>query len=212
MNAMTDVSLSTDDIVSVWSGIRPLVSSEGKSAKEISRKDEVWVGPSGMISIGGGKLSAYRAMAERIVDRVVSQGRFTTLPCSTGDEPLPGGEAIPDPARYSKLSPAHAERLCRLYGNEVEAVIVDGGGVGAEARRAVRAEGAVRLEDYWARRSSRAWFDRGAGLEILTEAADTMGGLLNWSDGRKTAEIQNCIAIDRDSKHAFQTAESEVVK
>jgi glycerol-3-phosphate dehydrogenase len=70
----------------------------------------------------------------------------------------------------------------------------------AEVRFAVLYEGALRLEDYWARRSSRAWFDTNAGLDSLAEAAAVMADLLAWSEERTTLEINRCIDIDRDSK------------
>ena len=45
------VSLKKKDIVSSWAGLRPLIYEEGKSASELSRKDEILVSPSGLISI-----------------------------------------------------------------------------------------------------------------------------------------------------------------
>lgn len=64
-------NLTKDDIVSTWSGLRPLIYQEGKSASELSRKDEIFISDSGLISIAGGKLTGYRKMAERVVDRSV---------------------------------------------------------------------------------------------------------------------------------------------
>lgn len=73
-----NVSLQEKDILSSWSGLRPLIQENGKSAGEISRKDEIMESPSGLLSIAGGKLTGYRLMAEKIVDKVAAQepGRF----------------------------------------------------------------------------------------------------------------------------------------
>ena len=49
-------------------GIRPLILEKGKDPSEISRKDEVWEGESGLLTIAGGKLAGYRHMALEIVD------------------------------------------------------------------------------------------------------------------------------------------------
>src|SRR6185503_5990685 len=65
------LTLSIDDIESSWAGLRPLIHEEGKSASELSRKDEIFESKSGLISIAGGKLTGYRKMAERVVDLVV---------------------------------------------------------------------------------------------------------------------------------------------
>ena len=62
-----DINLELDDIVSSWAGLRPLIHEEGKSASELSRKDEIFVSDTGLISIAGGKLTGYRKMAERVV-------------------------------------------------------------------------------------------------------------------------------------------------
>src|SRR6056297_701341 len=39
-NMFPDIELELDDIVSSWAGLRPLIHEEGKSASELSRKDE----------------------------------------------------------------------------------------------------------------------------------------------------------------------------
>lgn len=65
-----NVSLDFSDIISHWSGLRPLIAHSGKNNNEISRKDEIFESPSGLISIAGGKLTAYRKMAERVVNLI----------------------------------------------------------------------------------------------------------------------------------------------
>ncbi|MDX1667761.1 MAG: glycerol-3-phosphate dehydrogenase/oxidase, partial [Saprospiraceae bacterium] len=61
-----DVHLREADVESSWAGLRPLIHEEGKSASEMSRKDEIFESKSGLISIAGGKLTGYRKMAERV--------------------------------------------------------------------------------------------------------------------------------------------------
>ena len=69
-NMFDDVSISIDDVKSSWAGLRPLIHEEGKPASELSRKDEIYVSNTELISIAGGKLTGYRKMAERIVDLI----------------------------------------------------------------------------------------------------------------------------------------------
>jgi glycerol-3-phosphate dehydrogenase len=86
------INLSLNDIESSWAGIRPLIHQEGKSASEISRKDEIFEAPDGLISIAGGKLTGYRKMAQKTVDLVVKRyekadgAKFG--PCTTRHIPL----------------------------------------------------------------------------------------------------------------------------
>lgn len=194
-----NANLSTKDVVSVWSGVRPLVGSTEGKANEISRKDEVWEGPMGMLSIAGGKLSAYRAMAERIVDRAVDKLGMKVKPCSTAKLPLPGGESILY-MHLTALDQNTQSRWMRLYGSEINDVNALGKGLEAEVRYAVLTEGALRLEDYWARRSSRAWFDDRGGIDTLEPASKLMAELLDWTEARRQQEINNCLHIDKASR------------
>ena len=72
-NMFPEINLTLNDIQSSWAGLRPLIHEEGKSATELSRKDEIFVSETELISIAGGKLTGYRKMAERIVDLVAKK-------------------------------------------------------------------------------------------------------------------------------------------
>ncbi|HEX7761949.1 MAG TPA: glycerol-3-phosphate dehydrogenase/oxidase [Caulobacteraceae bacterium] len=191
--------LTHADITSAWSGVRPLVGEEGKSASEISRKDELWTGPAGVLAIAGGKLTAYRKMAERVVDQIEETLGRKPTPCRTDKEPLSGGDVVVETAVASLLAAGlddlAAQRLVGLYGSEAEALVVAGGDVAAETRHAVEVEGALTLEDYWVRRSARAWFDPAGGTAVLADAADAMAPLLGWSDGEQARQVAACRTI-----------------
>lgn len=196
VNRAFDVpQLDEGRIVSAWAGLRPLLAAKGKSPSEISRKEEILEGPGGMITIAGGKLSAYRKMAEKAVDIAVRRLGVKAPPASTAEHPLPGAA---DPAAVAQrlvmrgVASQSAERLARLYGSEAEAVLGDGGDIAAEARHAVKAEGAVTLEDYWVRRSARAWFSEDGGAGALAPAARAMAPLLGWTQEEEASQIAAC--------------------
>lgn len=69
-SAFPSIDLSIDDVISNWAGVRPLIHEDGKSPSELSRKDEIFISDTGLIAIAGGKLTGYRKMAERVVDKV----------------------------------------------------------------------------------------------------------------------------------------------
>ena len=86
-----------------WAGLRPLIHEDGKSASEISRKDEIFVSEKGLISIAGGKLTGYRKMGQRIVDLVIKQmegvtkrsfGKCNTKKIPLTQEPLANAKAV----------------------------------------------------------------------------------------------------------------------
>jgi glycerol kinase len=79
-----NAKIQEGDVVSSWAGLRPLIHEDGKSPSELSRKDEIFISESGLISIAGGKLTGYRKMAERIVDLVLDRmGKGNTQKSTT---------------------------------------------------------------------------------------------------------------------------------
>ncbi|SDK02727.1 glycerol-3-phosphate dehydrogenase [Catalinimonas alkaloidigena] len=92
--AFPTVNLTLDDVESSWAGLRPLIHEDGKSASELSRKDEIFESETGLISIAGGKLTGYRKMAERVVDRIFrkEEGQRPFRECLTDQIVLAGGE------------------------------------------------------------------------------------------------------------------------
>jgi glycerol-3-phosphate dehydrogenase len=99
VNAMfPGVQLEAKDVVSHWAGLRPLIYEEGKGPSELSRKDEIILSDSGLITIAGGKLTGFRKMAEKVVDLVArdlstGQGhRFGA--CRTDQVVVSGGERL----------------------------------------------------------------------------------------------------------------------
>ncbi len=98
--------LEESDVIGAYAGLRPLVAppaSESETPSETSREEEIFESASGLLSLGGGKLTTYRRVAEKVVDRVVE--RLRTLEperrvgdCRTGVVPLPGAR-VDDPDR-----------------------------------------------------------------------------------------------------------------
>ncbi|WP_302847499.1 glycerol-3-phosphate dehydrogenase/oxidase [Paenibacillus sp. yr247] len=134
------LGLTEADVESSWTGLRPLIHQEGKDPSEISRRDEIFVSDSGLISMAGGKLTGYRKMAESVVDKIAAMllaegkvsaalppSRTRSLPISGGDV---GGSAKLAPFLQGKVSQglrlglteAEAALLARRYGSNVDAV------------------------------------------------------------------------------------------
>lgn len=90
------VNVKDEDIESTWAGIRPLILEKGKDPSEISRKDEVWEGESGLLTIAGGKLTGYRHMALEIVDllakRLKQEYGLKFESCATKNLKISGGD------------------------------------------------------------------------------------------------------------------------
>jgi glycerol-3-phosphate dehydrogenase len=190
--------LGRGDVVAVWSGLRPLLGRRGEAPAEISRRHAILEGPAGLVTIAGGKLTSYRKMAELVVDRCLARLPQKAAPSRTESEPLPGGDlagsldAVRERLGRRGLSADEAARAASLYGSEAE--LACAGGVASEAEHAVLREGCLRLEDYWARRAARAYFDDEGGEAALAPAAERMGALLGWSPAEREREREACRA------------------
>ncbi|ODV80520.1 DAO-domain-containing protein [Suhomyces tanzawaensis NRRL Y-17324] len=94
-----------DDVLSAWSGIRPLArdprlvpdNAAGTSSTQgLVRSHIVYVSPSDLVTITGGKWTTYREMAQETVDTLVKNFDFDgknakLLPCQTNKIVLNGG-------------------------------------------------------------------------------------------------------------------------
>jgi glycerol-3-phosphate dehydrogenase len=208
--------LDFGDVVSAWAGLRPLLHQEGKKPSELSRKDEVMLSRTGLISVAGGKLTTFRRMAERVVDIACEQLRQQERPLpaasgSSAEATLSGGETGDDvtgygeglKTRWPRIDPDVVERLVHVYGSNAERM-VEGMSADpvlaqrlapelavtrAEVEYAVREEMAMTLTDFLERRSRLFLWDPDNGLAIAAAAARVMGRLLDWDRDRVEREV-----------------------
>lgn len=79
------------DVLSIFTGIRPLVKVKGASGTSAVPRDHVlMVSDSGLVTITGGKWTTYREMAEQTVDAAARTGHLAPAPCPTADLRLHG--------------------------------------------------------------------------------------------------------------------------
>ena len=216
-NSAFTVDLSPDDVLSTWAGVRPLVYEEG-TPSDVGRDYEIQVGPEGFITIAGGKLTTYRAMAEDLVDGVVRQEARrlggARPPCRTASTTLPGGD-LDRFERYREATAAALEEgwglsrqvayhLPDTYGTEYLKVLAyarhspdllrplapDVPVLAAEAIYAVEEEMALTLEDFMARRTDLMLFEPQHGLEAAGRAAALMGEALGWGRRQRHEQIE----------------------
>ncbi len=193
-----------EEVVAAWAGLRPLIAEPGKRPQEISRRDEVLVGPARVVTLAGGKLTGYRPMARESLERAAAVAGLAPAP--PGEEPpLPGGDFDGDldalAARLvaeTALPPATAARLVRLYGSEARAVAVRGSEplvegspvLAAEVDWSIEMEGAATLEDVIYRRLRTALYTPDARAAAPARAAARMAERLGWDAERTAREVE----------------------
>lgn len=72
-HSFPDAGITTADVISSFAGLRPLAAGAAGATKELSRRELIIENAAGMISIIGGKLTAWRAMAEHAVNLAIKR-------------------------------------------------------------------------------------------------------------------------------------------
>ena len=177
-----------NEIYFTWAGVRALVREEGVSEGKVSRKHALFDherrdGVAGVLSVVGGKITAYRAIAEEVTDvaaqKLGSGARSAIRGSSTASTPLPGADgsraraiaalAASDGALGAPLCPHHK-------------------GVAAEIVHAVRSEWARTIGDALLRRTALGLAPC-QGLDCVDVVAQLMGRLLGWDAERMRSEV-----------------------
>jgi glycerol-3-phosphate dehydrogenase len=171
------------------------VREEG-SESEVSRMHQIATDTPGLISVIGGKLTGYRAIAEEVVDAVCRQLGVDAR-SSTATTPLPGGgaERSGDP-HLDAIYGSRAPRVQALIDGSLELksrLASNAAVVAGQVAYAVRHEFCARLEDFQQRRSYLSFLpDQGAA------ALDALGAqlqqALGWADSRRRLETEACLA------------------
>ncbi|XP_067629002.1 glycerol-3-phosphate dehydrogenase, mitochondrial isoform X2 [Eurosta solidaginis] len=206
----TDVEVRRGDVLSAWSGIRPLVSDPNKGdTQSLARNHIVHVSPSNLVTIAGGKWTTYRAMAEHTLDAAIKACNLKPerAEAVTSYLKIEGGQGW-TPTMYIRLVQDFglecevAQHLAKSYGDRAFAVSKMASLTGkrwpiignrihpefpyidAEIRYGIR-EYACTAVDMIARRLRLAFLNVQAASEALPVLVDIMGEELHWSKEEK---------------------------
>ncbi|MBB4077827.1 glycerol-3-phosphate dehydrogenase [Lewinella aquimaris] len=207
------VDLKVEDVESSWAGVRPLIFEEGKKAGEMSRKDEIFESDSGLLSIAGGKLTGYRKMAERVVDRLGKQLHdegedleknttraiiLTGGPFKDFEEVLTYEKTIAGMLEAVSLAPDRAGYLVANYGKQSPEIIELAAGrsestdvgrlAAAEAEWCIKNELAVYPLDWVERRSGRLYFDMPSIAPILDDVLNVFADAYGYTEADRERE------------------------
>lgn len=218
--AIPEAQLTKSDIVGSWAGLRPLIAPQsGTGTTHTSREHEIFTGPTGMITIAGGKLTSSLLMASQLVDTVE-------------DALIPHGRRrIPRPSRTIRRRRARRARLPGAAVEETDAITADAHAQGvpaeviatwthrygsrartllwywqqfpdnrhsygirgltaAEIHYLVAEEMVRRLSDLLIRRTGIFFWERSGGLDQIKPIADQLAQLLDWSTEQRRTEIE----------------------
>lgn len=209
-------TLRTEQVRFSNAGVRALVLDEG-SASSVSRQhlvvDETRSGRPGLISVIGGKLTGYRAIAEEATDAVCRSLGIAPL-CETAGRPLPGARGTAGPLEpLAPVTQATVEHLISLYGSRASEVLRIAASdraqaeplaagtldIAAQVTFSVRAEQCLRVGDFLLRRT-RLGFGPDQGRQALPRVAALMADELGWAEYQRDAESAAYIAQIADTQ------------
>jgi glycerol-3-phosphate dehydrogenase len=198
--------LMTDDVVAAWAGIRPLVPTPG-AVGAASREHAIGVGPDGVVTITGGKLTTYRLMAAEVVDTVARElGRHSDGRRSA-QTPLPGGDfksfdtlvatiaRTTNDVQLATHLASYGSRWDRVWAecarDDARRVVDDLPYTCGELRYAVQAELALTLADVFMRRTQLAFQTRDHGMSVAEPVARDLAPLLGWDAEQQRRAIDD---------------------
>ncbi len=189
-----DSPVTKGDIISTFSGLRPVINTNAPTPSKESRTHEFWE-EDGLITIAGGKLTIFRVMAADVLnfcrDRLPNNPQFDPhAPCFIHPKPL---------TRHSLNNPDWVMMAGRL-GKDVNAFFKQSNPdllqpidpmpeFWAELVWAAKNEAVVHLDDLLLRRVRMGLLIENGGLDQIEKIRTLVQAPLGWSDAHWKAEV-----------------------
>ncbi|CAO5247608.1 glycerol-3-phosphate dehydrogenase/oxidase [Frankia sp. AgKG'84/4] len=215
VNRVLRTPLSTDDVIGVYAGLRPLLAGESDDTTQLSREHAVVSPLPGLTMVAGGKYTTYRVMAADAVDAAVRGMGRPVPPSCTEKIPLLGADGYPalwnareTLARRYGLRVNWIEHLLHRYGTLAEEVLALAATrpelatalpgapayLGAEAVYAATHEGALHLDDVLTRRTRISIETQDRGVEAAPAVAALIAPTLGWDAAARDREVGHYLA------------------
>lgn len=184
LNQYTVRKVTKTDILSVFSGLRPLVKPANKTnSAKISRKHEILYSNSGIISIVGGKWTIYRLMGEDTINFAIAKGL------------IPKSTSVSENLRLFGYTKDKISYPISVYGSDQDKLYEIQAEIGqlqklhpelpyytAEVIYQIRHEMAKNVQDILARRTRALFLNAKAAIEIAPTVANLMAREMNKNE------------------------------
>jgi len=210
-NRVLDPKIRREDVIGVFAGLRPLVSTAPDApTTKLSREHVVDHPAQGFVSIAGGKYTTYRVMSEDAVNAAVPDLRRLVPDSCTETLPLVGADGysvllnqIPLLSSKFNLSQDLLTHLINRYGSLMEDLLEmiradrtlaepispESDVLKVEILYAVTHEGARSVSDVLTRRTRLSFELKDRGLSIARRVAELIAPILRWSEENINASI-----------------------
>jgi glycerol-3-phosphate dehydrogenase len=198
--------LTQNDILAVFSGLRPLVTGKEAATSKLSREHHIDASESGLITVAGGKWTTYRRMAQDTLDFAIRKGLLHAAgTCSTATIVLHSSGTMTNARGVLARYGSDAARVMALMEEEpARAELLDAAlpFTVAEVIFAVRGEMARTVEDVLSRRMRALLLDSAAALRAAPKVANIMAAEL----GRDPAWAAEQVRVFAELAHRYYQA------
>ena len=234
-NRVLEPKLRRDQVIGVFAGLRPLVSTDPDSPTTTLSREHVVDSPApGFVSIAGGKYTTYRVMSEDAVDEAVNHLRRIVPDSTTENLAIIGAEGysvlinkIPKLAKEYGLSEETIRHLLDRYGSLFDEVLAPAKEdtsllepliegllyIKAEALYAITHEAALTIDDLLSRRTRIAFEANDSGLSITSYLGELLGkcvGLEKKEIAKSINEYEQIILRQKKNLERATQIESKV--
>ncbi|MEO8736793.1 MAG: glycerol-3-phosphate dehydrogenase/oxidase [Edaphobacter sp.] len=189
----------SEEILSIWSGLRPLVRKGGGKTSKLSRDHTILVSKSGLVTVTGGKWTTYRRMGEDTINHAAGVAGLEKAASRTlnlklhgwieGSGDMPESERVygSDLSLLQNLSEKDAELNDLLHPRLPYRL--------REVVWAARYEMARTVEDVLARRTRALFLDARAAIEAAPVVANLLAKELGRSDAWRDSDLQQFLDL-----------------
>jgi glycerol-3-phosphate dehydrogenase len=192
----------TEEILSIWSGLRPLVrKGHGKTSK-LSRDHTILVSKTGVVTVTGGKWTTYRRMGQDTIDHAADVAGLARVASRTLDLRLHGWtDQAAGVAESDRVYGADLPMLQQLSAEDPNLEKLLHPRLPYRLREVVwaaRYEMARTVEDVLARRTRALFLDARAAIEAAPVVAEVLAKELGRTAAWRDRDLQSFLTVARD--------------
>jgi glycerol-3-phosphate dehydrogenase len=190
----------SEEILSVWSGLRPLVKKGGVKTSKLSRDHTILVSQSGLVTVTGGKWTTYRRMGQDTINRASEVAGLPKSRSRTLELKIHGWTAEPlgDASDWESVYGSDLPKVRALSSEDSSLDTLLHPRLPFRAREIVwsaRYEMARTVEDVLARRTRALFLDARAAIEAAPAVAGLLARELKRSDDWKAKDLANFLDV-----------------
>ena len=207
-----NAQIGYENILSTYAGIRPLVMQKGKSESEVSRKHIIFFSEDGLLTVTGGKLTEWRAMAEDVFENIINEGLFPNAEREKHFSKQLFIIGLEKEYWVKKLNNTEvriendiADHIYHQYGKGAikilelikedtslgDRILEENNFIKAEVIYTLRYELTPHLIDVFCRRTEMSlWIHHKKAFEAASKVAELMAKEYSWDENKKKQEIK----------------------